>query len=40
MPSGPPKRPESRSEVALVRLLRRLLEKADGRYLLLYTRKP
>jgi len=26
--------------VALVRLIRRLLEKADGRYLLLYTRKP
>jgi len=25
--------------VALVRLIRRLLEKADGRYVLLFTRK-
>jgi len=30
----------SRSKLALLRLVRRLLKKADGRYLLLYSKKP
>ena len=38
-PHGPPARPIGAPEMALVRLLKRLLKKTDGRYLFLYSKK-